>query len=202
MDSALLEAFRRGDRNALERVYRLTIDEVERFVGARLARAGRFSGANLADLVQDVYLRAFSASARAGYDGERDYLPYLLTLARNVLIDWLRRGARELVDARAIEALVDPTARDPSEAELFEPELVSAAQRYVERLPPELRNVHEQRFIRAEPQKSAAQALGVSRQNLRTLERRLVDGLRRELRRAELADGGVTFHQPKRRSSA
>lgn len=202
MDSALFSAFRRGERQALERMYRMHVDEVEHFVAARLARAGRFSGANLADLVQDVFLRAFSATARASYDGERDYAPFLLTLARNVLVDWLRRGARELVDERAIEALVDSNARDPSEGELFEPELVKAAQNYVERLPPELRGVHEQRFIRAEPQKSAAEALGVSRQNLRTLERKLVDGLRRELRRAELTDEVLTFHQPKRRSSA
>jgi RNA polymerase sigma-70 factor (ECF subfamily) len=202
MDRALLESFRRGDRAALERVYRMHVDSVERFVAARLARAGRFSGANLADLVQDIFLRAFAESARNSYDGERDYDPFLLTIARNVLIDWLRRGNRELVDARTLEALVDSTAGEPVDSELFEPELVSATQSYVESLSPELRDVHERRFVRAEPQRSAAEALGVSRQNLRTLERKLVDGLRRALRHAELGQKVTNIAQPKRRSSA
>jgi RNA polymerase sigma-70 factor (ECF subfamily) len=182
-------------------VYRLHVDCVERFVAARLAQARRFSAANLADLVQDVFLRAFSPSARMSYDGERDYVPFLLTIARNVLIDWLRRSSRELADAEDLEALTDASAPSPTEEALFGPELVNATRSYVEGLTPELRGVHEQRFVKAEPQRSAAEALGVSRQNLRTLERKLVDGLRRSLRRAELGDAVVDFHQPNRRSS-
>ena len=201
MDRELLESFRRGDREALERVYRSQVAGVESFVAARLARARRFSAANLADLVQDVFLRAFSPSARTSYDGERDYAPFLITIARNVLIDWLRRSARELVDEHEVEALVDAPAPTPSEEALFEPELVNAARSYVESLSPELRGVHEQRFVKAEPQRSAAEALGVSRQNLRTLERKLLDGLRRALRSAELRDDLVDFRQPNRRSS-
>jgi RNA polymerase sigma-70 factor (ECF subfamily) len=200
MDRELLEPFRRGDRPALERVYRLHVGVVESYVAARLARARRFSGANLADLVQDVFLRAFSPRARQSYDAERDYVPFLLAITRNVLIDWLRRSGRELADAREIEALVDAPAQDPSEDVLFEPELLNATRSYVESLSDELRGVHEQRFVQSEPQRSAAQALGLSRQNLRTLERKLVDGLRRTLRRGEVREL-VDFRAPNRRSS-
>jgi RNA polymerase sigma factor (sigma-70 family) len=202
MDRALFEAFRRGDRDALERVYRSHIDDVERFVGARLARARRFSAANLADVVQDIFLRAFSPSARTSYDGERAYAPFLMTIARNVLVDWLRRSSREVADTSSVEALVDASLPNPTEDTLFEPELVNATRSYIESLPVELRGVHEQRFVKAEPQRSAAEALGLSRQSLRTLERKLVEGLRRALRRGALHDDVVDFRQPNRPSNS
>jgi RNA polymerase sigma factor (sigma-70 family) len=202
METALLEAFRRGDRAALEKVYRAHIDAVERFLASRLARARRFSATNLADLVQEVFLRAFSQSARKSYDGERDYGPFLITIAKNVFIDWIRRSSREVGDARALEGLVDAAADDPAADELFEPELVEATTSYVEQLSPELRSVHERRFVHAEPQRSAAEALGISRQNLRTLEKKLVDGLRRELRRLSPMKKVLGFRQPNRSSGS
>jgi RNA polymerase sigma factor (sigma-70 family) len=196
MDAALLESFRRGDRVALERVYHSHIDAVERFLASRLGRARRFSATNLADLVQEVFLRAFSPSARNSYDGERDYGPFLITIAKNAFIDWIRRSAREVGDTRALEALVDVAADDPAADELFEPELVAATASYIEQLSPELRRVHEHRFVQAEPQRSAADALGISRQNLRTLEKKLVDGLRRELKPITLVKKALGFVNP------
>ena len=200
MEPALLEAFRRGERGALERVYRDHVDDVERFLRSRLARAGRLTAASLSDLVQEVFLKAFAEKARAAYDGQREYQPYLRALARNLLIDWLRRSLREAAESRDIEALVDATeADDAADDELFAPELVAATARYVETLPPELKGVHERRFVKAEPQASAAQALGITRQNLRTLERKLVDGLRRALRREVGPEMPVPIRQPNRR---
>ena len=200
MDPALLEAFRRGERGALERVYRDHVDDVETFLRSRLARAGRLTAATLADLVQDVFLKAFAEKARASYDGEREYQPYLRALARNLLVDWLRRSLREVTEVREIEALVDAEADERQQDELFAPELVAATARYVETLPPELKGVLERRFVEAEPQVSAAQALGISRQNLRTLERKLVDGLRRALRKEIGPEFSVPIRQPNRRS--
>jgi RNA polymerase sigma-70 factor (ECF subfamily) len=185
MDPGLLEAFRRGERAALERVYREHVEGVEAFLRSRLARAGRLSPPILADLVQEVFMKAFAERARASYDGTRDYRPYLIALARNMLIDWLRRSRREVSEPRELEALIDAEDGDPTAAELFPPELVAATSRYLAALPPELKAVHERRFVNAEPQVSAAQALGISRQNLRTLERKLVQGLRRALRRVQ-----------------
>jgi RNA polymerase sigma factor (sigma-70 family) len=200
MDSALLEAFRRGERGALERVYRDHVDDVETFLRFRLARAGRLTASSLADLVQDVFVKAFADKGRAGYDGAREYQPYLRALARNLLVDWLRRSLRETTEVREIEALVDAEASEREQNEFFAPELVAATARYVETLPPELKGVHERRFVQAEPQLSAAQALGISRQNLRTLERKLVDGLRRALRREVGSEMPVPIRQPNRRS--
>ena len=47
--------------------------------------------ADLADTVQEVFLKAFSRNARMSFDGSREIGPYLGTIARNIMIDRARR---------------------------------------------------------------------------------------------------------------
>src|SRR5262245_54862645 len=93
----LLPAFREGRREALEHVYRRYIRPVDRYLRS-LARVGSVPivPAALADLLQDAFFKAFSPTGRQGYDGLRDYGPYLLTIARNCFIDWARARGREI----------------------------------------------------------------------------------------------------------
>src|SRR5262245_58713871 len=105
MDRELLDGFRAGRREALERVYWANVDGIETLVQAGLRRSQQFSPANLADLVQEIFAKAFSKKARAAYDGQRDYGPFLRQLARNTLIDWLRARGRELAGDFDLEAL-------------------------------------------------------------------------------------------------
>jgi RNA polymerase sigma-70 factor (ECF subfamily) len=192
MDPDLLRSFKRGDPDALTRVYRLHFDDVARATRRGLMNLGCFSPANLSDVIQEVFVRAFSEMARASYDGLREYRAYLLTITRNVLFDWARRNLRERPDpdaASALETVFTGLAAgdDDQDESPFPPDLVSLAATYVQRLPAELGAVHQQRYVLAKPQREAAEALGISRQSLRTLEKRLVTGLRREIRRAALA---------------
>jgi RNA polymerase sigma factor (sigma-70 family) len=192
---AELEAFRAGRRETLERIYWEHVDAVERLVRGGLQRAGRFTTASLEDVVQEIFAKAFSEKARASYDGEREYGPFIRQLARNALIDWLRRATKEVAGGADMAALIDGAEEDAKEAAPFDEELVRATARFVDGLEPELKRVHERRFLAGESQESAAQALGISRQNLRTLERRLLDSLRRELRNLE-RPARTTFSQP------
>ncbi len=50
----------------------------------------------LEDLIQEVFVRAFSEKGRLAYDGLRDYEPYICTIARNLLIDRARKQGREV----------------------------------------------------------------------------------------------------------
>ncbi|HEY3500211.1 MAG TPA: RNA polymerase sigma factor [Polyangiaceae bacterium] len=200
MDRELLLGFRAGRREALERVYWENVDAIETLVQAGLRRSQQFSPANVADLVQEIFAKAFSRKARDAYDGEREYGPFLRQLGRNALVDWLRSRGRELAGDFDLEALAE--ARHlTSEADNapFPPDLVAITRRFVGRLGPELRGVHERRFLAAESQEQAAETLGISRQTLRTLERRLLDGLRREIRETELAERTRHFSQPSAR---
>lgn len=199
MERRLWEAFRAGNRRAIERVYWEHVEQIETLVRVGLCRAGRFSPANLADVVQEVFAKAFSAKSRAAYDGQRDYVPFLRQTARNALIDWLRRQRREIIPALDFDDLVEGIASEEASQSPFAPELTAAVQAFVQGLEPGLRAVHERRFLAGESQERAAQALGISRQNLRTLERRLLDGLRRELHKLESSDAPVAFFQPNAR---
>jgi DNA-directed RNA polymerase specialized sigma24 family protein len=69
----------------------------------------------IADLVQEVFVRAFSTDARHAYDGRREYGHYLAAIARNCFIDLLRARRREI--------LIDP--EDSSSAFMRDTDLAS-----------------------------------------------------------------------------
>jgi RNA polymerase sigma factor (sigma-70 family) len=179
--------FERGDRAALQQVYVAYLDEVEATVRRCMAAAApashrRFE--DVRDLVQDVFVRAFSSRARRSFDSSRDYGPFLGALTRNLLIDRMRQGGREVrvADLESVAEAPGETAEDPS----LDAETVAAVRRYLSELPTALRAVHEQRYVLGHPQQVACAALGLSRQRLRTLEGRLRAGLERELKRRAL----------------
>lgn len=183
--SDFLLRFRAGERAALEKVYFAYVDEVEAFVRRFLAtQKGR--GADLGDLVQEVFVRAFGIKGRQGFDGERDYGPYLGALARNLIIDWARRGGREL-PTEDFEWIPDvpPSQRD----DWADPQTMAAVAAYLVALSPELKEVHELRYVQCRSQEATCSALAISRQTLRTREHHLREGLRRHLARLELRGG-------------
>jgi RNA polymerase sigma factor (sigma-70 family) len=178
----LADAFRNNRREVLEQLYWEHRGDIERLVGSALRRARQFSHADVSDVVQDVFTKAFSLRVRAAYDGERAYGPFLRRIAHNTVVDWLRRNRCEAV--RHVELLLAFETLTPIsswEEDVFSPALLAAAERYVIGLEPMLKAVHERRFLAADSQTAAARKLGISRQNLRTLERQLLAGLRREI---------------------
>lgn len=135
------------------------------------------------DVVQDVFTRAFSESSRLSYDGERDYGPYLLTIARNLIADRARRAGREISVDDA--AFLDLPAQEEELEPWADPETMKIVDSYVRGLPAPLRAVHEARYVRGLPQREAAATIGISRQQLRTREAQLREGLAAALRQGE-----------------
>jgi RNA polymerase sigma factor (sigma-70 family) len=190
----LLSRFRRGDRDALEEVYRAYVDKVSKIVrfGFRLPQGGAvvpgfgWRDDEIADIVQEVFARSFSHSARASYDGERDYAPYLYAVARNVLTDRARRVGRELPMAWSELARVreEDLAANEDESSWPDAATIAAVRAYIDGLDESLKHVHEVRYVLGLSQREASEKLGISRQMLRTLEARLRDGLRQRLRRS------------------
>jgi RNA polymerase sigma-70 factor (ECF subfamily) len=185
-DRALLDQFRAGKPEALGKVYWEYTRKVERLLSAGFeirSRGTRVVGAcrrpdDLADLVQDVFLRAFSEKGRRAYDGLRDYGPYLYAIARNVLVDWARARGREIPAPWAeLEAALEMTLVADDPAPWAAPETLRVVEGYLATLPQDLREVHKLRHEECLSQEQAAKGLGVGRQTLRTLERRLQDGL-------------------------
>jgi RNA polymerase sigma factor (sigma-70 family) len=199
---ALLDRFRAGDPDALSAVYWGYVRKVERLLSAGFeipSRGARVAGVcqhpdALADLVQDVFLRAFSEKGRRSYDGLRDYGPFLYAIARNALVDWARLRGREIpAPWNEIEAALDVAPILEETAPWATPTVMRLVEDYLAGLPNELREVHRLRHQECLSQDQAAERLGVGRQTLRTLERRLRDGLEALLH----AEGYFDDGQPK-----
>jgi RNA polymerase sigma-70 factor, ECF subfamily len=193
-NSQLFRRFQEGDREALEQVYRAYVDKIANVVrfGFRLpAAVGRvpglgFQADEVADVVQEVFAKSFSASARAAYDGVRDYGPYLYAIARNAIADRARRTRRELPTPwqeleRAREGELEPNDEQPPWADEV---TIAAVRDYLGTLDDSLKRLHQVRYVEGLPQREAAERLGISRQTLRTLEQKLREGLRAKVGRS------------------
>jgi len=188
----LLERFRDGERSALDLVYRAYVGRVVAIVRhglpipARYARMRVFGRRqDLRDVVQEIFMRAFAPASRAVFDGTRDYGPYLFALARNLMIDRVRRTGREVPTVwPKMEALANANALSIDAADA-DPCARTVVESYLDGLDSDLRAVHETRYQHGLTQEQGAAALGISRQSLRTLEQRLRSGLRRALEHNE-----------------
>lgn len=178
----LLMAFRAGERDALDQVYRSHVGAVERYLNARgrstAARRVLQAGA-LADIVQEIFFRAFLPRSRRAYDGVREYEQYLCAIARNCLVDAIRAGDREIpVAPEDIEIAVVTSGEL---ALVDEPVVRAIVVAYLEELPEQLKQTYWQRFVLGHSQSKASTVMGLSRRQLRTAEQQLQKGLRRAL---------------------
>jgi RNA polymerase sigma-70 factor (ECF subfamily) len=188
-DRELLLSFRAGRREALERVYRAYVRSVDRALRAMARRSGHADLAQpsaIADLLQEIFVRAFSPAARSAYDGVRDFGPYLMTITRNCFFDLLRAAGRELpTRPEDLMTAADADAAEPDAG--CDPKVHAVLAAYVRDLPAPLEQVYRQRFVLGQSQIEASASLGLSRRAIRTAEDRLRRGLRRALVQAGIS---------------
>lgn len=192
-DREQLASFRQGDRAAMEHVYRQFVAEVTAFL-----RRGfmyrvdtiqtRFPGVRdaieLESLVQEVFARAFEPRARTAYDGLRPYGPFLIGIARHVVLDHLRANVRHG------EVIVSPPVLDETVASPEVPEHERRARELVatflaDECDDRDRELYELRYQRELSQSDAAAAAGLSRIQIRRWETTLRKRLLRFLKRAD-----------------
>jgi RNA polymerase sigma factor (sigma-70 family) len=198
-DPELLRGFRDGNPKSLMQLYWAYVDRIEKIFRAGVAGSpsAAFTGlgpasSEIEDLVQEVFKRAFAPAARRSYDGRRPYGPYLFTIARNVLADWWRRWGREIpTDWPTIEAAAERGSPD-EDTSYADARTMAVVESFIRGLSDDLRAVHEQRFVVGLSQRDAAVALGIGRQTLRTLEARLMEGLRAALGSEDVTPAPVT----------
>lgn len=98
----------RGDRGALDDLLRTVQAPVLRYLTRRLARHP--DGDDIAgDLRQEVLLRAASAVGRCHFENDRRLLAWVLSITRNVLVDYIRgeRARHPLVPGEALERMAE-----------------------------------------------------------------------------------------------
>lgn len=191
-DRSLLDAFRRGEPEALAVVYHHHVTEVARLLrrgfvidaqgGTRVL--GAPNGEVERELVQETFLRAFSPAGRSSYDGLRPYRPYLHRIAKNLLIDRHRRRRPEVpLDGPLDVASLDAAPIGPEvEQSLDDRRLFEVTRAYLATRSEEERTFVQLRFEDGLSQDVVAARLGVTRRRIRSLEEGVQRGLERHLR--------------------
>lgn len=194
---SLLDGFRRGDAEALTQVYHFYVDRVALLVQRGFTSEGQGAVWGLynpqieCELVQEVFAKAFTTKARQSYDGLRPYRPYLLRITKNLLIDYWRRQGREVgLPDQELDSLLEP-APVAKEEEMTWAELLKATQSYVQQLDPSLQNFVNLRFEQELSQYDLKKELKVSRWKIRSMEKKVQNGLLRFLRARKLLDGSL-----------
>jgi len=160
-------------------------------------------GSRTADACEDVCQSVFETVIRAARMGRlnmaADLRPYIRTMAKNASLNWRRRAGRETLvgDPEWFDALGVQLARWEKEEDAL-----SLLEAVLASLPEELAALYGSRFVRRQSQESAAQELGMSRQRLRTLERRLKDVVGRAMVDAGLEPETCPEHSGGRAVSA
>lgn len=192
-DPDLHARFQRGERDALEEVYRTHVDAVglvlkRGFVldaqgGKRVPGVG--SQEELKDLVQEVFVRAFSPKARESYDATRAFKPYIQRIAKNLLVDHGRRLGR-LKRFRVILKDEDPIGEEP-EGSLDDRRRLTLTAAFVAALDEPLRTLYALRYVEGRSQNAVAEQMDRTRKQVRLLEDQLRAALRSQLQHQGLA---------------
>jgi RNA polymerase sigma factor (sigma-70 family) len=127
------------------------------------------------EIVQETFARALRDAHKFRARGDGSALPWLRTVARNLVHDWRRRGVvqdRVRRELAIVEESSEPAAQIEERLDAADSARVTDA---MHRLPPDQRAAVEARVVRGEGYEEIARAAGVSRATARA---RVSRGLR------------------------
>lgn len=170
-----------GDAAAFERVYA----ELSPLI---LARLRKWAGPDRAeDLLQKTFLKVHRARDR--YRRGAPVGPWILSIARHVAIDDMRRRGRAREDLTREGALPEPRSTEAPMAERFE--VIEAVRAAVEDLPDSQRTVVALHKLEERPFREVAHALGIKEGAARIRAHRAYGRLRSALAAFEPAAGAA-----------
>ena len=196
MDRQLLDGFRNGRPDALAQLYETHVKDVfivasQGFVLRRESTTrvpGLQDAASQQDVVQDTFIRAFSATARKNYSGTTPFRAYLLQICRNLMIDRARKYKREVMledlvpagqEGIDIESVIrSGDSPEPPALDLDQKRREEAVREFLSGLDDELKAIYEKRFVDGMSERDTAESLGITRRKTRTRHEHLVEQLR------------------------
>ena len=198
-DAEKLSAFRRGERSVLTEIYLTYVDEVAVLVrrGFVYSRDKVFSVQGVSDeaqqfdLVQETFARAFSEKTRHAYDGNTPYRLYLFRITKNLMIDRCRSLGREPIHSPNNAACdIDDLLENRGAFLPENPAIVAHRRRqqqtvaaFVSTLSESEMQFYNKRYVLGFSQQKTADVLQMSRRHIRTLEKRLLKGLKTHLKK-------------------
>ena len=171
--SGVLQAFRQGDADAFETLFRLH----QRSVFLWALRIVRDRGA-----AEDVTIEAFwrMHQAHARFDPDRGFEPWARRITTHAAVDWLRRQKPEMhVEQDLLETAAAPLEADAAVTAEIRQKTANA----LRRLPAKLRVTAMLAVIEDRPYKEVAEALGITVTAVKLRVFRALRLLRRDLER-------------------
>jgi RNA polymerase sigma-70 factor (ECF subfamily) len=182
----LLEAFRRGERRALEQVYARYAPQVADYLARQFPT--RSGPVDLEAALQETFVRAFRSESRLAYDGRRPYAGFLFALARACAIDVFRSAGKVAHQSVPLETtpetLVAASPERTPEEHALAHEVKDLVGRFLDACTDEERALARARFVEGLSQQAAAEQLGLSRGEVRHREQRLRQAFTRHISRS------------------
>ena len=174
-DTSLVARMQRRDPNALAELY----DRYGRVTLSLIIRIVRDAG-TAEDLVQETFLRVWNRVH--GFDAQKGSIgPWLLAVARNRAIDYLRSAGGRERNAVEFEETDHPALYCDMERELLTSDKVRRVKTAVEKLPPNHREVIELAYFEGLSQTEMAERMGQPLGTVKTWVRAALKTLRDEL---------------------
>jgi RNA polymerase sigma-70 factor, ECF subfamily len=174
-DAELARRLQRRDPKALADLY----DRYGRLVYALIVRVVR-DGGIAEDLVQETFLRAWNRMQ--GFDAEKGGLgPWLMAVARNRAIDYLRSAAGRMRNATELQDTEHPALFADMEKEMLNSDRVRRVKVAMEKLAPTQRTVIELAYFEGLSQAEMADRMGQPLGTVKTWVRTALKSLRDEL---------------------
>ena len=174
-DTSLVARMQRRDPSALAELY----DRYGRVTFSLIVRVVRDAGI-AEDLVQETFLRVWNRVH--GFDAQKGSIgPWLLAVARNRAIDYLRSAGGRERNAVEFEETDHPALYCDMERELLTSDKVRRVKTAVEKLPPNHREVIELAYFEGLSQTEMAERMGQPLGTVKTWVRAALKTLRDEL---------------------
>lgn len=180
-DVELIERLQRRDPQALAELY----DRYGRLAYSLIVRVVR-DGALAEDLVQETFLRVWNRAK--GFDAQRGALgPWLLAVARNRAIDYLRSASGRERNALELEEVDHPSLYTDMERDILASDKSRMIRAALEKLAPNQREVIELAYFEGLTQTEMAERMGQPLGTVKTWVRTALKNLREEFGEAVVA---------------
>jgi RNA polymerase sigma factor (sigma-70 family) len=165
-DSRVREGFRRGERWAMNEVYRVYFPIVSIVATRGFGNfRGFFNPADRDDAIQTIFAAAFEEKARHSYNGIDPYKSFLRGLAHNIVRRMLEKHTR----FKRTDWEADPGSPAPDTAEdsLIKAESAQIMRDFKEGLGKKEREILERYYVNGEAEESIAKEVGMTRYKVR-----------------------------------
>jgi RNA polymerase sigma-70 factor, ECF subfamily len=180
-DVELVERLQRRDPQALAELY----DRYGRLAYSLIVRVVR-DGALAEDLVQETFLRVWNRAQ--GFDAQRGALgPWLLAVARNRAIDYLRSASGRERNALELEEVDHPSLYTDMERDILASDKARMIRAALEKLAPNQREVIQLAYFEGLTQTEMAERMGQPLGTVKTWVRTALKNLREEFGEAVVA---------------